>query len=666
VPRYLSDVARNIENMLKDQPEFSIEVARFQKHHELLYARKLSASQYGFAKLSDLLNFLPDVKLQGSGIAMQAVLSNAVVVFAHQARRVLEGEPGKRLTGCKFAAAFHQTHNRQVKVAEYGYSKLKELVHAVPETLRVVEDNGQYFIELIDGNAEPDPHVRVLKYPYCTEPCSANGSKTTEPCSGSGSKTVSDFATEARELLESCPGQCVSFAKFTAAYNQYFKRQCRVADYGYTKLAFLIKAVPETLQLIERDEGITVCLATDVPGQDCSTVSVEKYTEQESHDSDVVVEASTSSDENDESEGGEATPALASPPADRQSSWSLMDFDSVPTADILRLSSPSPAEPTNESLAESLTILDHPIPDLSTLPLLGDGDTTLETLQERSDNELMAELSQELSACSVDKIDVTTTFALDVPLISLETPPSSSPLTKHRESVTSLLDEPSPRDLTAALLDTSNNAVEGSEKWATQGTTKHTNSNQSSTDGVLDGFFGAEVDGSASLASRLVHFKRLESLDVDTAIQVSGTMTAADVVPTLCESKQKRRLNEKVSVEEKLASLMIDNAEQLMVLESKPPTILADTDGPSVSNDHTNAAESSNEEHDANVDMGAVEIPVAVDVSSDSGGSADFQWEAAEKTAPPKTKTFSKPPTSRFLAANFSMAPASLLSESQK
>jgi meiosis arrest female protein 1 len=133
----LSDVARNIENMLKDQPEFSIEVARFQKHHELLYARKLSASQYGFAKLSDLLNFLPDVKLQGSGIAMQAVLSNAVVVFAHQARRVLEGEPGKRLTGCKFAAAFHQTHNRQVKVAEYGYSKLKELVHAVPETLRV-------------------------------------------------------------------------------------------------------------------------------------------------------------------------------------------------------------------------------------------------------------------------------------------------------------------------------------------------------------------------------------------------------------------------------------------------------------------------------------------------------------------------------------------------
>ena len=133
----MSDVAQNVENMLKDQPEFSIELMRFQKHYELLYGQKLAASEYGFAKLSDLLNFLPDVKLQGSGTALQAVLSNAVVMFAHQARRVLEGEPGKRLNGCKFAAAFHQTHNRQVKVSEYGCSKLKELVHAVPETLRV-------------------------------------------------------------------------------------------------------------------------------------------------------------------------------------------------------------------------------------------------------------------------------------------------------------------------------------------------------------------------------------------------------------------------------------------------------------------------------------------------------------------------------------------------
>lgn len=123
--------------MLKDQPEFSIELARFQKHYELLYGQKLSASSYGFAKLSDLLNFLPDVKLQGSGTAMQAVLSNAVVVFAHQARRVLEGEPGCRLQVCKFAAAFHQTLRRQVKVAEYGCSKLKELIMSVPETLRV-------------------------------------------------------------------------------------------------------------------------------------------------------------------------------------------------------------------------------------------------------------------------------------------------------------------------------------------------------------------------------------------------------------------------------------------------------------------------------------------------------------------------------------------------
>ena len=134
---YLSDVARNVEMMLKDQPEFSIELMRFQKQYEVLYSQKLSASDYGFAKLSDLLNFLPDVKLQGSGTAMQAVLSNAAVVFAYQARCVLEGEDGCRLPVCKFAAKFHQILRRQMKVAEYGCSKLKELIKAVPETLRV-------------------------------------------------------------------------------------------------------------------------------------------------------------------------------------------------------------------------------------------------------------------------------------------------------------------------------------------------------------------------------------------------------------------------------------------------------------------------------------------------------------------------------------------------
>ena len=101
-----------------------------------------------------------------------------------------------------------------------------------------MEENGQYFIELIDGKAEPDPNVKVLKYPYCTEASSTCATKTADK-----------FAIEARELLENCPGQCVPFNKFTAAYNQHFKRQCRVADYGFTKLAFLLKAVPESVQV---------------------------------------------------------------------------------------------------------------------------------------------------------------------------------------------------------------------------------------------------------------------------------------------------------------------------------------------------------------------------------------------------------------------------------
>ena len=400
------------------------------------------------------------------------------------------------------------------------------------------------------------------------------------------------------------------------------------------------------------------------------------------HDSDVVIEGCASSDEDD---GGDSAPAV-----NRQSSCSLMDFESVPTADIIHLSSSSLPEACSDSGAEPLAILDHPVPDLSTLPLLGGGDSTLEAPQERSDQELMAELSQGLcdsqrSDCLSTNIDVAGARASvsEVSLISLETPPATtaematapSPLTKHRQSVTSLLDEPPPLDLTAALLDASNEAASTEEettKSVTEGMTGHTDSNQSSIDEDLDGSSitrDAEVDGSASLASRLIQSKLLENLgDVDTAAHVAEN---AVPVPTLCESEQKRRLKEKVSVEEKIASLMSDNAEQLVSLESTPPTnlepgqcVAAEIDEPAISNQHPNVVESSGEDHDATV--GAVGAWVAVEVSSDCTNSADYQWEADGKATQPKTKTPSKPPTSRCLAANFSMAPPSLLSESQK
>ena len=39
------------------------------------------------------------------------------------------------------------------------------------------------------------------------------------------------------------------FHKFIPSYHHHFGRQCRVADYGYTKLKDLFEALPHVIQV---------------------------------------------------------------------------------------------------------------------------------------------------------------------------------------------------------------------------------------------------------------------------------------------------------------------------------------------------------------------------------------------------------------------------------
>lgn len=52
------------------------------------------------------------------------------------------------------------------------------------------------------------------------------------------------------DLLKSQPYCLVQFNKFIPTYHHHFGRQCRVADYGFTKLIDLLEAIPHIVQVI--------------------------------------------------------------------------------------------------------------------------------------------------------------------------------------------------------------------------------------------------------------------------------------------------------------------------------------------------------------------------------------------------------------------------------
>ena len=58
------------------------------------------------------------------------------------------------------------------------------------------------------------------------------------------------FSRELVDLLKWQSGCRVPFHKFIPNYHHYFGRQCRVADYGYTKLKDLFEALPHVVQII--------------------------------------------------------------------------------------------------------------------------------------------------------------------------------------------------------------------------------------------------------------------------------------------------------------------------------------------------------------------------------------------------------------------------------
>lgn len=65
------------------------------------------------------------------------------------------------------------------------------------------------------------------------------------------------FSRELVDLLKTAPHCQLPFNRFIPAYHHHFGRQCRVADYGFTKLIDLLEALTHTVQVCKLDNAIS-------------------------------------------------------------------------------------------------------------------------------------------------------------------------------------------------------------------------------------------------------------------------------------------------------------------------------------------------------------------------------------------------------------------------
>jgi len=242
-------------------------------------------------------------------------LAGQFITFTREVVDMLKTLPGCKIAFYKFIPRYHHHFGKQCRVADYGYTKLKELLESLPHVIQIIGEGSKTMITLAHKaqvRRFTNDLLKMLKnqtekqfvmssfsfvfertffkpfiindYGVCYLTDILNdvpeNTITMEDLTDGSSRDVvisvfkrdqtheevmrtRGFAKEVVELLRHSPDLSMSFNKFIPAYHQHFGRQCRVGSYGMTKLIELFEAIPDTVDIKEDGEERLIQLTKD-------------------------------------------------------------------------------------------------------------------------------------------------------------------------------------------------------------------------------------------------------------------------------------------------------------------------------------------------------------------------------------------------------------------
>ncbi|XP_029006216.1 meiosis regulator and mRNA stability factor 1 isoform X3 [Betta splendens] len=225
-----------------------------------------------------------------------------LIQFSREIIDLLKSQPSCIMPISKFIPSYHHHFAKQCRVSDYGYSKLMELLEAVPHVLQIlgmgtkrlltlthraqVKRFTQDLLKLLKFQASKQVSIndfmqayhwcfsrdwRVIDYGICdlmdllTEIPDTTITITQQDTDTVISvpkreRTVDEmertkqFGKEVVDLLRHQPHCRMPFSKFIPTYHHHFGRQCKLSYYGFTKLIELFEAIPDVLMVLECGE----------------------------------------------------------------------------------------------------------------------------------------------------------------------------------------------------------------------------------------------------------------------------------------------------------------------------------------------------------------------------------------------------------------------------
>ncbi|KAK9887694.1 hypothetical protein WA026_000015 [Henosepilachna vigintioctopunctata] len=223
-------LCRELVDLLRTMDKCQLPLAKFIPAYHHHFGRQCRVADYGYTKLVDLFESMSHiVQIIGDGTRRLITLSHTAQMrrFTSDLLKVLKVQPCKQITVHDFPAAYEKIMNKAFSPVDYGLCTFEDLLAEIPESTVVVTKNEDTVMIAVPKREQTPKEVAKTK----------------------------EFSFEVIELLKHSPYCTLIFHKFVPAYHHHFGHQCKVSDYGFSKLIELFEAIPDVVKIVELPGG---------------------------------------------------------------------------------------------------------------------------------------------------------------------------------------------------------------------------------------------------------------------------------------------------------------------------------------------------------------------------------------------------------------------------
>ncbi|VDD80057.1 unnamed protein product [Mesocestoides corti] len=225
----LRQLRHEIVELVKHQPGSILLLHDFFLAYQAHFGKPCRVSDYGFSRLEDIMDAFKDlVHIVGEAPLRTIMLTHVIQVrrFTYDLLKLLKSEQKKSIPISKFPQAYETTFHKVFKPSNYGVCSLRDLLTDVPENKVTVKNNDDEGLSIVIPR-----RIQTVQQKALTQ----------------------IFAIEVIQVLSPMRRFQIAFTKFIPAYHHTFSRQCRVSEYGFSKLAELLEALPHVVEISNED-----------------------------------------------------------------------------------------------------------------------------------------------------------------------------------------------------------------------------------------------------------------------------------------------------------------------------------------------------------------------------------------------------------------------------